>query len=100
MALLNLSVKHGTTLDEARAQLEKAVNDVRSTFGALVQRVEWSADRNKVALHGAGFWVEMWVDPAEVHATGDLPALGKLLGSPLASGLKAILKRSFPKQLT
>ena len=34
MSLLNLTVKHGRTLEEARAQLEASINQVRSRFGA------------------------------------------------------------------
>jgi hypothetical protein len=101
MALINVSLKHGVTVDEARGHLAKAVDDSRALFGAMVRSTEWSADRSRVRLDGSGFWVEMWVDPTEVHATGDIPALGGLLlGGPLATGLKAVLQKSFPKQLT
>ncbi|HZW32914.1 MAG TPA: polyhydroxyalkanoic acid system family protein [Isosphaeraceae bacterium] len=99
MALINLSVKHGRTLEEARSRLEMAVNEVRGTFGAMVQRAEWSTDRNKVRIDGAGFWVEMTVDEQHVHATGDLPFLGNLLGGPLAGGLKQIVEKTFQKKL-
>ena len=80
MPLNNLSVKHGLTQDEARTHLDKAVSDTRSLFGAMIRQVEWAADRNRVRLDGAGFWVEMWVDGHEVHASGDIPILGGLLG--------------------
>ena len=100
MSLINLSVKHGRTLEDARNRLEVAVNEVRSRFGPLVQRAEWSPDRNKVRIDGAGFWVEMTVDEQQVHATGDLPFLGNLLGGPLAGGLKQIVEKTFLKKLT
>jgi hypothetical protein len=99
MSLINLSVKHGRTLDEARSRLEAAVTEVRGLFGAMVQRAEWSADRNRVRIDGAGFWVEMTVDEQHVHATGDLPFLGNLLGGPLAGGLKQIVEKTFQKRL-
>jgi hypothetical protein len=97
--LINLSVKHHRTLEEARSRLETAVHEVTGQFGALVRRVEWAADRSRVRLEGAGFWVEIWVDAQEVHATGDMPLLGGLLGSPLASGLKQIVQQTFQKGL-
>jgi hypothetical protein len=74
------------------------VGEVSGKFGAMVRRVEWSADRSRVRIEGAGFWVEMGVDAREVHASGDIPLLGGLLGSPLASGLKQIVQDAFPRK--
>jgi hypothetical protein len=95
MSLINLSLKHGRTAAEARASLEQAVGDVQGMFGALIQRADWSGDRSKVRIEGAGFWVEMSVDDQHVHATGDIPFLGGLLGG----GLKKILEDRFQKKL-
>jgi hypothetical protein len=99
MALINLSVKHGKTLDEARTLLETAVREVQGRFGPMVQRVEWSDDRNGVKLSGVGFEAEMRVDPQDVHVSGDLPFLGNLLASPLVAGLKGIVQQTFQKHL-
>ena len=100
MPLINLSLKHGRSLEEARSNLETAVHEVQHRFRALVQRVEWSADRRWVRLDGTGFWVELWVDAQEVHVSGDIALLGGLLGGPLASGLKQIVQQVFQKKLT
>jgi hypothetical protein len=100
MPLINLSVKHGGTLEEARRQLKPAVDKVHRQFRPLVRQVAWSADHSQVRLDGVGFWVEMWVDAQEVHASGDIPLLGGLLGSPVTTRLKQILQQSFPKKLT
>jgi hypothetical protein len=99
MALINLSVKHGRTLEEARSCLETAVHDVHSLGRTLVRQVVWSADRNQVRLDGMGFWVEMRVDAELVYVSGDLPLLGGLLGSPMTTGLKQIVQRTFQKEL-
>ena len=100
MPLLNLTVAHGRTLDEARQGLERAVHQVSTQFGAMIRRVEWTADRTRVKLEGVGVQVEMWVDARDVHAVGDMPALGALLGGPLAAGLKQIVQQTFQKRLT
>ncbi len=100
MPLINLSVKHGRSLEQAQSHLETAVDKVHSQFRALVRQVVWSADRSRVRLDGVGFWVEMWVDAQEVHASGDIPLLGGLLGGPVATGLKQILQQTFQKKLT
>ena len=99
MSLINLTFPHGQTLEEARRRLETTVHQVSGQFGALVRRVEWAADRRRVKLEGVGFWVEMWVDSQAVHATGDVPSLGGLLGSSLGTGLKQIVQQTFQKKL-
>jgi hypothetical protein len=97
--LINLSFQHGQTLEEASRHLETAVDQVSRQFQAFVRRVDWAGDRKRVKLEGVGFWVEMWVDAQEVHATGDVPILRGLFGSSLGSGLKQILQQSFQKKL-
>jgi hypothetical protein len=99
MPLINLSVKHGQTLEEERSHLETAVHKVRDQFKALVRQVTWSADCTQVRLDGVGFWVELCVDAQEVHAAGDIPLLGRLLGGPVATGLKQILQQTFRHKL-
>lgn len=99
MPLVSLTIKHGRTQDEARRGLETAVHEISTKFGAMLRRVEWAADRNRVRVEGVGFWIEMWVDALAVHVTGDAPTLGRLLGAPLGSRLKHILEETFQKQL-
>jgi len=99
MPLFNLTVKHGRTLEEARSQLDKAVEQVRNQLGLMVQRVEWSASRDAVRLSGTGFEVGMRVDAEAVHVSADLPALAGLLRGPLEAGLKRIVQQTFQKRL-
>jgi hypothetical protein len=96
--LINLTFQHGQTLDEAGHHLQTTVDQVSRQFPAFVRRVEWAGDRKRVKLEGVGFWVEMWVDAQELHATGDIPTL-RLLGGSLNSGLKQILQQTFQKKL-
>jgi hypothetical protein len=98
MSLINLSLKHGQSLETAQRQLEKAVHEIQSRFQGLVHRVERSDDPNWVRLHGSGFWVEIRVDTQEVHVSGDMLLLGRLLGSPLTTGLKRIVQQTFQIQ--
>src|SRR6266545_6783312 len=97
--LINLTIQHGRTQEEARRRLETAVNEISAKFGAMLRRVEWAPDRNRVRLEGIGFWAEVWVDAQAVHATGDAPILGRLLGSPLGLRLKQIIEQAFQKKL-
>lgn len=99
MSLIDLTMKHGRTLDEARASLEQSVQGVQSRFGPLIRRANWDPDRSRVRLEGAGFWVEMSVDGQEVHASGDIPALAGFLGGPLGAGIKQIVRSTFAKGL-
>jgi Putative polyhydroxyalkanoic acid system protein (PHA_gran_rgn) len=97
MPLIDVTIAHGQTLEEAQRRLETVVREASARFG--LRRVEWSPDRRRVKLEGAGALIEMWVDAQVVHVTGDLPGLGGLLSGPLTSGLKQLLDRTFRKQL-
>jgi hypothetical protein len=99
MSLMRFSLQHHRTQEEARRQLEKVVDEVSNKFGPLVQRIDWSADRNTVKLAATGVEVDLWVDPQEVHVTADIPLLSRFLAGPLVSGLKGILQDTFQKQL-
>jgi hypothetical protein len=100
MPAISLSVKHGQSLEEARSRLEAAVQKVMRQFGRFVRQVVWSSDHSRVRLDVTGFWLELWVDAQDVHATGDIPLLGALLGNPMATGIRRILQQTFQKQLT
>ena len=101
MPLINLTVKHGATFEEAKKQLSAAVTDVQKQFAAAISKVTWNADHTAVTLTGPGVIVDLKVDPENVHATGDIPLLGALLGSgigqKLSQGIKGVLTRHFPK---
>lgn len=99
MSLLNLTVRHGRSLEDARRGLELAVQRISGQFGPLVRRAVWTPERDRVKLEGTGFWVEMWVDAQDVHATGDIPVLAGLLGGQLGAGLKQIVQQTFQKKL-
>jgi hypothetical protein len=99
MPLLNLTVQHGRSFEDARRGLETAVQQVSGQFGTLVRRVEWAPGRDRVKLEGVGFWVEMWVDAQAVHTMGDIPILGGLLGGRMVKGLQQILQQTFQKKL-
>src|SRR5438477_8656569 len=99
MSLINLSVKHGQSQEEARANLESTVSQVCAQFGGMVQKVEWSPDRHHVKIVGTGFTAQLNVDAIEVHATVDVPLLNGFLQNLLNNRLRGILERNFPKLL-
>ncbi len=49
MPLINLSVRHGQSLEEAQSRLQTAVDKVMSQFGALIRQVVWSTDQDPAA---------------------------------------------------
>ncbi len=99
MPLIDLTLQHGQSLEEARRRLEIAVNEVNVRFGSMIRRTEWAAEHSRVKLDGLGFWLEMSVDAQVLHATGDIPILGRLLGDQFTSGLRQIVERTFQKKL-
>ena len=103
MPLVNVSVKHNTTFDDAKGRLEGAVADVQTKFAAVVKNVTWKPDRTGVTLTGPGVIVELNVDAEHVHATGDIPLLNLLgsgLGKRLSDGVRGALQKHFPKGIT
>jgi hypothetical protein len=99
MPLITLSLKHDKTLDEAQQLLRTVVEQIRSQFGMLIQKVSWSEDSCEVRLDGLGFWMEMSVDEVLLHVAGDLPLLSQLLGGPATAGIQQIVQQTFRKQL-
>ena len=99
MSLINLSMKHNTTLAEAEAQLAETVATVEKQFGSFVHTVEWDRDRRGVKFTGPGAWVTMKVDAEHVHAAGDIPVVSRLLGGAAKKMLEGTIKKQFPKAL-
>ncbi len=97
MAIMSFTVKHGRAQDEARTRLEKAVEEVRSTCGSLLESVEWSDDRSAVTMKGSGVLAVMRVDGEAVHAEIDIPALAGLFGNSLAGRLKEIVQKQLAR---
>jgi hypothetical protein len=97
MSLIQMTIKHGRSLAEAREILERSISQACNQFGGMIHRVQWSEDRNQVTLSGAGCNAEIRVDPIEVHVHGDIPILARLLGAPILNGFKQLLKQNFEK---
>jgi hypothetical protein len=99
MPVLNLSLKHGQTQEQARAHLEQAIGQVQAQYATMVHRVDWAPDRNAVKLTAAGgVQVDIRVDPIDVHVVADVPGLLGVMASPLLLGLQGIVQKEF-KQL-
>lgn len=100
MSQIHLSIKHGRSLEDARARLREAVEQVRQRFPMMVQRVDWAASGDAVQVAGTGFSIDMRVDPQDLHVDGNLTFLGGLLSGPFTTGLKQIVQKTFAKRLT
>jgi hypothetical protein len=100
MSVINVSLEHGQTFEQARSRMRTAVGDAQKLFGALVRTVSWNANGDQARIDGTGFWIEMKVDAKHLHATGDIPVLAGLLGGPMAKRLEQVVERSFQKKLT
>ena len=92
MALIQVKVKHGRTIDEARGRLARAVGEVQGRFGPMIRTCEWSPSRDSVVLTGPGVRLDLMVDAVDVHVSGDIPLLASLLGT---DKLKQIVEATF-----
>jgi len=100
MPLITLAIKHGQTIEQAEERLRMAVADVKTRFGVMIERVQWAPDGRSVEVMGRGFDVQLRVDEEDVHVSGNITILGKLLGTPLMTGIKGILQSTFQKRLS
>ena len=92
MPLIQVNVKHGRTLDEARDRLVRAVTELQNRFGPMLKSCEWSPSRSAVVLAGPGVRLDVSVDASEVHVSGDVPLLASLIG---ADRVKQIVEATF-----
>jgi len=99
MSLINLSVKHGRSLEDARQQLDKTVQELTQRFGSFIQQVQWSPDRTGVKLTGSGVTCDARVDAQDVHVRVELPALLGMFSQQLVGNIKEIVNQNFTKQL-
>ena len=95
MSLIEMTIKHNRTQEEARRTLEQSVSEVRGKFGAMIDTCRWSDDRNTVFMSGSGCTCEIRVDAVEVHVRGDIPFLSGLLAAPFAAGFKQVVQKNF-----
>jgi hypothetical protein len=94
MSDIRYSVEHHRSKEEACACLFQAVGQAQGQFGALLHRVDWSAERDSVRLAGPGFEIDARVDERHVHISGRVPLFGRLLAAPLLQGLKQMTERA------
>ena len=92
MSALNMSVKHGQSGDEARANFQKGIEAARAKYGAYIKNVEWSDDRTSARLSGPGFDVVLKVDDESVHAEGQVPFFVRFLEGPIRKFVEQTLK--------
>jgi hypothetical protein len=92
MPLIQVKVKHGRSLSEARDRLARAVGEVQGRFGPMIKTCEWSPSRDSVVLTGPGVRLDLLVDAVDVHVSGDIPLLASLLGT---DKLKQIVESTF-----
>jgi hypothetical protein len=83
MAELNMTVKHGQTADEARANFEKVIMAAHAHHGRWIRHVEWSVDRKSAILTGPAYQLTLSFDDQNVYARGTVPLALKWLEGPV-----------------
>jgi len=99
MPVISMSIKHGRNLEEARAGLANVVQQVQANLGMLLQRTDWQPSREQVKLVGTGFEIDLRVDATDLHVSGEIPLLSRLLGDRVLTGIKTIVQNTFQKRL-
>ena len=79
MAELNITVKHGQTLEAARASFHKAITEAHAQHNRWIRQVEWSDDQSSAVLSGPSYRITLSFDDQNVYARGNVPLAIKLL---------------------
>ncbi len=95
MAELNMTVKHGQTADEARANFEKVIMVAHAHHGRWIRRVEWSTDRKSAILSGPAYRLTLSFDDQNVYARGSVPLALNLLEGPVRRFVEQTLPNAF-----
>ncbi len=99
MAAIHFSLEHGRSLGDAQALLAQSVDELQRNFHAVVERVEWSADRNGARIVARGFEVAIRVDDRAVHVEAEVPLWARWIGSSAVDGLKRLLQRNIQNRI-
>ena len=79
MAGLNITVKHGQTLEAARAKFHKSITEAHAEHSRWIRQVEWSDDQSSAVLSGPSYRITLSFDDQNVYARGNVPLAIKLL---------------------
>lgn len=77
MASIDAERSHTLSLDEARKTVEAIVEDVRASNPALVDTIQWNADRTAATLKGKMFKGEFEVDEDRVSVHIELGLMAR-----------------------
>jgi hypothetical protein len=93
MAELNMSMKHGQSLEAARGNFERAIVAAQAEHGRWIRQVEWADDRSSAILSGPAYQVTLSFDDQNVYARGRVPLAFRLLEGPLRRFVEQTLKK-------
>jgi hypothetical protein len=93
MAEMNMSVKHGLSLDAARVNFERSITTAQAEHGRWIKGVDWSPDRSSAVLTGPGYRVTLSFDEENVYARGTISLALKLLERPIRRFVEQTLER-------
>lgn len=83
MSELKRSIRHGQEWETARTNFERGIRNAESQYGQHLRPVEWSDDRTRARLSGAGFNLLLTLDEEYVHVTGHVPFFLRFLEGPV-----------------
>ena len=95
MADISKKHVHGLTLEEAKAKTEQIVADVKSEFPALVDAIEWNADKTRAKVKGKAFEGDFSVDQSAVSIDINLKFLAKPFKGKVEEKIDSRLTRYF-----
>lgn len=94
MAQINRSIPHGQSLEAARVNFVRGIDQAVAEHGKHFNHVEWTEDKTSAKISGPGFALNMIVDAQSVHITGHIPFFLKFLEGPVLKSVEDYIKSS------
>lgn len=97
MADITLSRSHAFALDDARARLEKLLTKFQASKPDLIEKIEWSPDRNSAQAGGKYFKGQFRLSGNQVNVELDLIGFAaKLAKGMVKERIEKALGEEFP----
>jgi hypothetical protein len=94
MGELKIALKHGQTVEDARANFEKVIAEAQARHARWIKQVEWSADRTSAVVCGPAYRLTLSYDEQNVYAKGNVPLALKLLEGPVRRFVEQTLAKT------
>lgn len=97
MADISLNRTHNFPIDAGSAKLQKLVEKFKGDYGAMIETVNWNADKTQATAEGKMFSAKFGVTASNVNAEIDLKGFAAKMAKGMVQGkLEKAIAEEFP----